>query len=108
MTAKYNIDTVPQEKRWLKMVLLASNGQIKKILVLENLLLYAFTKSRKYFEVFYPSTFKSVKDEKIVMKTLCVCSGRLNNLTISIMFIASKYEDYYPIKMKIVYEKIAH
>ena len=24
------------------------------------------------------------------------------------MFIASKYEDYYPIKMKIVYEKIAH
>ena len=24
------------------------------------------------------------------------------------MFIASKYEDYSPIKMKIVYEKIAH
>ena len=32
----------------------------------------------------------------------------LHIIGVTAMFIASKYEDYYPIKMKIVYEKIAH
>lgn len=32
----------------------------------------------------------------------------LHIIGVTTMFIASKYEDYYPIKMKIVYEKIAH
>ena len=32
----------------------------------------------------------------------------LHVIGVTVMFIASKYEDYYPIKMKIVYEKIAH
>ena len=32
----------------------------------------------------------------------------LHIIGVTAMFIASKYEDYYPIKMKIVFEKIAH
>jgi hypothetical protein len=32
----------------------------------------------------------------------------LHIIGVTTMFIASKYEDYYPIKMKIVFEKIAH
>lgn len=32
----------------------------------------------------------------------------LHIIGVTCMFIASKYEDYYPIKMKIVFEKIAH
>ena len=32
----------------------------------------------------------------------------LHIIGVTVMFIASKYEDYYPIKMKIVFEKIAH
>ena len=34
--------------------------------------------------------------------------SELHLIGITCMFIASKYEDYYPIKMKIVFEKIAH
>ena len=32
----------------------------------------------------------------------------LHIIGVTIMFIASKYEDIYPLKMKIVFEKIAH
>ena len=34
--------------------------------------------------------------------------GRLHIIGVTCMFIASKYEDIYPLKMKMVYEKIAH
>jgi hypothetical protein len=34
--------------------------------------------------------------------------GDLHILGVACMFIASKYEDIYPLKMKMVFEKIAH
>lgn len=34
--------------------------------------------------------------------------GDLHIMGVTAMFIASKYEDIYPLKMKMVYEKIAH
>ena len=34
--------------------------------------------------------------------------GDLHIIGVTTMFIASKYEDIYPLKMKMVYEKIAH
>ena len=34
--------------------------------------------------------------------------GDLHIMGVTTMFIASKYEDIYPLKMKLVYEKIAH
>ncbi len=34
--------------------------------------------------------------------------GYLHILGVACMFIASKYEDIYPLKMKMVFEKIAH
>lgn len=40
-------------------------------------------------------------DRKLEIKDLH-CSG------VASMFIASKYEDIYPLKLRVVYEKIAH
>lgn len=34
--------------------------------------------------------------------------GDLHVMGVTTMFIASKYEDIYPLKMKMVFEKIAH
>ncbi len=34
--------------------------------------------------------------------------GDLHIIGVTCMFVASKYEDIYPLKMKMVYEKIAH
>ena len=34
--------------------------------------------------------------------------GKLHIIGVTCMFIATKYEDNYPLKMKMVYEKIAH
>jgi hypothetical protein len=37
-----------------------------------------------------------------------ISAAELHKLGVTSMFIASKYEDYHPIKMKIVYERITH
>ena len=34
--------------------------------------------------------------------------GDLHVTGVTSMFVASKYEDIYPLKMKVVFEKIAH
>jgi hypothetical protein len=44
--------------------------------------------------------FKNKQDTKEV--------GDLHIIGVTCMFVASKYEDIYPLKMKMVYEKIAH
>jgi hypothetical protein len=42
------------------------------------------------------------------MKKTAVDVSELHVTGVATMFISSKYEDIYPLKMKDVYEKIAH
>ena len=50
----------------------------------------------------------SLMDRYFEKCTKPIGAGDLHKLGVTSMFIASKYEDYHPIKMKIVYERITH
>lgn len=50
----------------------------------------------------------SLLDRFLKNKTESAEIGDLHIMGVTAMFIASKYEDIYPLKMKMVYEKIAH
>ena len=50
----------------------------------------------------------SLLDRYFKLKTEVREISDLHIIGVTCMFIASKYEDIYPLKMKMVYEKIAH
>ena len=50
----------------------------------------------------------SLLDRYFKYKQECKEVADLHIIGVTAMFIASKYEDIYPLKMKMVYEKIAH
>jgi hypothetical protein len=50
----------------------------------------------------------SVLDRYFKNKQECREIADLHIIGVTSMFIASKYEDIYPLKMKMVFEKIAH
>jgi hypothetical protein len=50
----------------------------------------------------------SLLDRYFKLKNECKEVSDLHIIGVTTMFLASKYEDIYPLKMKMVYEKIAH